>query len=98
MAYKFNIRVVVQVLPGVKKDLTPYVNRRGIILYHAKYKNGEPTHEAVLIGAQLPHARQYIYSGRINQTIGGTLHVIPIEFLKRTRTSGAELVGEGVLI
>jgi hypothetical protein len=98
MPYMFNVRTVVRVQPGVPKELTPYINRRGIILYHAKYEHNEPTHEAVLIGVQLLDARRYKNSGQIKETAGGSIHVIPVQFLKKTRTSGKELAGEGVLI
>jgi hypothetical protein len=96
--YQFNVRAVVRVLPGVDKTLTQLVGRRGIILYHAEYEEGEPTMEAVLIGMSLPHARHYKHTGQIKVTIGGTIHVIPVKFLRNARDKGRELAGEGVLI
>lgn len=95
--YKFNTRDIVQVAQNVPPKLAQLAGKRGVILYHAGYESGVPTAEAVLIGAKVKDALGYRRTGKIDESTGGQIPVIPIQFLERLSASGSELSSDSVL-
>ena len=95
--YKFNTRDLVQVTRSAPPKLAHLVGLCGIILYHSDYQDGIPTSEAVMIGWRIVKTKNYQKTGRIDETIGGQIHTLPISCLEKVTALGAELDTDSLL-
>lgn len=94
--YTFNTRDLVQVASPPPR-LAHLLGQRGVILYHAAYVDGIPNAEAIMIGATVVKTRKYKRTGQIDETVGGQIHVVPIECLVKVNSLGAELEADSVI-
>ncbi len=95
MVDTFAVRAIVEVMSNAPRDLGPYVGSRGIVLYLTGYTDNVPAKAAVLIGGRVVDVLEYQKTGRIHETIGGTMKIIPLAALEKRSTIERETPKEG---